>query len=143
EVYGSGAHHGLPYVALEFVEGGSLADRARGRPQPPCEAAHLVQALARGVQAAHVEGVVHRDLKPANVLLSGAWHVAGGEHEGASSRATIAAPLVTVPKITDFGLAKWLAQDRGLTGSGDVVGTTSYMAPEQAAGRGREAAPAE
>ncbi len=69
QVYEVGTHQDLPYVALEFVEGGSLADRTHGRPQPPREAAHLLETLAGAVHAAHEHGIVHRDLKPANVLL--------------------------------------------------------------------------
>jgi serine/threonine-protein kinase len=112
-------HNGLPCFSLEFCPGGSLAARLAGTPLPPAEAARLVEGLARAVQAAHEAGIVHRDLKPANVLLT-----ADG-----------------TPKITDFGLAKQLDQ-AGRTGSGAVVGTPSYMAPEQAAGKGKEVGPA-
>jgi hypothetical protein len=100
------------YAALEYVEGGSLHDRLAGRPMAPAEAARLTAALAEAVHTAHQRGVLHRDLKPANVLLA-----ADG-----------------TPKITDFGLAKRLDSDSQLTQSGAVVGTPSYMAPEQAAG---------
>jgi eukaryotic-like serine/threonine-protein kinase len=102
------------------VDGGSLAQRLDGTPWPPRPAAELVAALADGVQAAHERGVVHRDLKPANVLLT----------------------LDGRPKITDFGLAKRLDSDTGLTDSGAVMGTPEYMAPEQAAGQTRAAGPA-
>ena len=90
-----------------------------GAPQPPREAAALVETLARAVHAAHQRHVVHRDLKPANILLT-----ADG-----------------VPKITDFGLAKRLDEE-GRTASGAVMGTPSYMAPEQARGRAGEVGPA-
>src|SRR5262249_12705200 len=70
QVFEVGSHYGLPYLALEYCSGGSLADRLDGCPQPPRPAAELVAALARAVQSAHDQGVIHRDLKPANVLLS-------------------------------------------------------------------------
>ena len=112
QVYEVGEAGGRPYFAMEFVAGGSLAERLAGTPQPPRAAAALVEQLARAMHAAHRAGVVHRDLKPANVLLA-----ADG-----------------TPKITDFGLAKKLDEDAGQTSSGAVMGTPSYMAPEQAAG---------
>jgi formylglycine-generating enzyme required for sulfatase activity/tRNA A-37 threonylcarbamoyl transferase component Bud32 len=105
----------LPFLAMEFVGGGTLADGLRrdGRPAPRA-AVELVAKLAAGVTAAHAKGIVHRDLKPANVLLTEA-----GE-----------------PKVTDFGLAKVGRSD--MTGTGAVLGTPSYMSPEQAAGKTRE-----
>src|SRR5262249_35241553 len=118
QIYEIGEQDGTPYFSLEFVEGGSLADRvARGAPTPR-QAARLVQALAEGMDAAHCRGVIHRDLKPANVRLA----------------AKPAAPFdQRVPKIADFGLAK-LAQDAEAGESGGVMGTPSYMPPEQAEG---------
>jgi WD40 repeat protein len=109
QIYEIGEHNGLPFFALEFVEGGSLDHQLQGNPQPPEQAAQVVETLARAMQVAHEAGVVHRDLKPANVLVG-----KGG-----------------VVKITDFGLAKRLDAP-GLTASGAVMGTPSYMAPEQA-----------
>jgi len=119
---------GRPLLALEFVAGGTLADRVRGEPQPPRHAAALVRTLARAVAAAHDRGLVHRDLKPSNVLL------AGGDDAGDSSSAPAAdrALDTLVPKITDFGLAKRLDEDAGQTQTGAIVGTPGYMAPEQA-----------
>jgi WD40 repeat protein len=116
QVHEVGEHDGHPFFSLEFCPGGSLADKLDGTPLPPHEAARLVEVLARAVQAAHEAGVVHRDLKPANVLLA-----ADG-----------------TPKVTDFGLAKRLGDAAGQTASGAIVGTPSYMAPEQAAGRSKE-----
>jgi WD40 repeat protein len=115
QIHEVGAHDGRPYLVLEYIDGGSLADRLAGQPQPAKPAALLVETLARAVHYAHEHGVVHRDLKPANVLLT-----ADG-----------------TPKIADFGLAKCLDLEAGPSGSTAVVGTPSYMAPEQAMGRGR------
>jgi serine/threonine-protein kinase len=112
QLFEVGEHDDLPYIALEFVEGGSLAHIAGGRPQPQREAAATIELLARAMDYAHNHGVVHRDLKPANVLVTS---------DGA-------------PKVTDFGLAKRLEEESGQTRSGTLLGTPSYMAPEQAAG---------
>jgi tetratricopeptide (TPR) repeat protein len=120
QIYEVGEAGGRPYVALEYVDGGSLAQRLAGTPQPARPAAQLVETLARAVHHAHQCGLIHRDLKPANVLVT-----ADG-----------------TPKVTDFGLAKRLDVGAGPTRTGDVLGTPSYMAPEQAAGRGKEIAPA-
>ncbi len=125
-IYEIAEYQGLPYFSLEYVGGGSLAARLSGGPLPAEEAAGLVETLARAVQAAHERGIVHRDLKPANVLLAG-----GAE----------AALADCVAKITDFGLAKRLDVESGHTRSGAVMGTPSYMAPEQAAGLAHEAGP--
>jgi tRNA A-37 threonylcarbamoyl transferase component Bud32 len=103
-----------PVLCLEFCTGGSLDRRLAAGALPPAEAAALVQVLAGAIHAAHQAGIVHRDLKPANVLLS----AAGG---------------LAVPKISDFGLAK-VVDDSGQTRTGAVLGTPSYMAPEQARG---------
>lgn len=118
-IYDHGEHQGRAYFAMELVEGGSLDQQLRGQPQAPTYAAELVRTLAAAVQHAHDQQVVHRDLKPANILLA------------------------PVPKITDFGLAKRLdSQSTAWTQDGAVLGTASYMAPEQAAGRVREIGPA-
>jgi serine/threonine protein kinase len=112
QVHEVGEHAGLPYFSLEFVDGGNLAQRIGGRPQPTREAAALLEMLARAMDYAHREGIVHRDLKPANIMLT----------------------VQGIPKITDFGLSKCV-QENGSTRSGAVLGTPSYIAPEQASGK--------
>jgi WD40 repeat protein len=119
QVYEVGAQQGIAFLALEYCAGGNLEQKLAGTPLPPRDAARLVADVARAVQAAHDAGIVHRDLKPANILLT-----ADG-----------------TPKVTDFGLAKTLAE-QGQTQSGVILGTPSYMSPEQASGKGREVGPA-
>ncbi|HMF13292.1 MAG TPA: serine/threonine-protein kinase, partial [Gemmataceae bacterium] len=114
QVYDVGTHEGRPFFIMEFLEGGSLADSCQGRPQQANAAAELVETLARAMFAVHAKGIVHRDLKPSNIVRT------------ADGR----------PKITDFGLARHEAT--GLTATGDLLGTPSYMSPEQAAGKVRE-----
>jgi serine/threonine protein kinase len=141
EIYDAGEHQGRPYFAMEFVEGGGLDKHLAGRPQPPAQAAELLRTLALAVHHAHAEKVVHRDLKPANVLLA-----SGGRQPpvGASETGDLRPPLADlVPKIADFGLAKRLDSEcTAGTQDGAVLGTASYMAPEQAAGKTREVGPA-
>jgi WD40 repeat protein len=135
QLFEVGEVEGRPYLALEYVAGGSLADRLDGTPRAPGQAAELVETLARAVHHAHEHGVVHRDLKPANVLLS----FSGRSQSGVPPALLCEEPLNEwVPKITHFGLAKRLDADRGQTASGAIVGTPSYMAPEQAGARRQE-----
>ena len=130
QIYEIGEFDNTPYLALEYVGGGTLRDRLRGRPQPARAAARLVETLARAVQHAHERGVLHRDLKPANVLLDAP--VSG---DGDATDAADSAQLFGSPKITDFGLAKRTESDAGPTRIGDILGTPLYMAPEQARGQ--------
>jgi tetratricopeptide (TPR) repeat protein/tRNA A-37 threonylcarbamoyl transferase component Bud32 len=120
QIFAYGDHDGAPYFEMEYVDGGSLADRLGGKPWPLRDAARLVETLARAIHAAHQLGVVHRDLKPANILLT---------DDG-------------VPKIADFGLAKCLDTETGLTRTEWIVGSPSYMAPEQAGPGGKPIGPA-
>jgi WD40 repeat protein/serine/threonine protein kinase len=141
QVYEVGEYAGRPYAALEFVDGPSLAQHLNGTPLPARQAAEILQVLAQAIHYAHEHGIVHRDLKPANILLavaSGQWSVVGKE---TSSRNTDHCPPTTVPKITDFGLAKQLDTPSGHTRTGAVLGTPSYMAPEQAHGKAAQVTP--
>jgi WD40 repeat protein/CubicO group peptidase (beta-lactamase class C family)/Flp pilus assembly protein TadD len=126
QVYETGTHDGRPFMALEYVAGGPLDRALAGTPQPPRAAAALVEQLARAMDYAHAQGVVHRDLKPGNVLLAACGLAGGGAPPPAKPQAAF------VPKITDFGLAKRVEGGSDLTRTGAIVGTPSYMAPEQA-----------
>jgi len=119
-VYEVGQHEGQHYFSMAFVEGTSLSQRLADGPLPGRDAAGLVRRVAEAIQYAHERGVIHRDLKPANVLLDQSGN----------------------PRVTDFGLAKRVQSDSGLTGSGQIMGTPSYMPPEQAGGRRGEVGPA-
>ncbi len=144
QIYEVGEHDGLPFFSLEYVDGGSLAERLDGTPLAPARAAALVEALATAIHHAHTQGVVHRDLKPGNVLLAVAscqLPVASKGIGESPSLETSNWQLATVPKVTDFGLAKLLEGGRDQTHSEAVLGTPSYMAPEQAAGRTKDAGP--
>jgi non-specific serine/threonine protein kinase/serine/threonine-protein kinase len=119
-IHAIGEHDDQPYLTLEYAEGGSLAQRLIEKPMAPREAAGLLETLARAVHAAHQAGVVHRDLKPSNILLTA---------QG-------------VPKVSDFGLAKLMDAESGRTVTGQVMGSPSFMAPEQAEGRSKDVGPA-
>jgi serine/threonine-protein kinase len=144
QIHEVGDAGGLPYCALEFVEGGNLAGKLEGKPLPAREAARLVEALARAMHLAHSRNVVHRDLKPANILIqeSGVRHQESGKKREVLGDPCLLTPDSWVPKITDFGLARQLDTDSGATQAGAVMGTPSYMAPEQASGRSHDAGPA-
>jgi len=128
QIHDRAAHNGLPFLTLEYIDGGSLGAKVRERPLPAGEAVRLVEQIARAVHFAHTRGIIHRDLKPDNVLLA----------------------LDGRPKVTDFGLAKRLVPESSeasrrhqpgespsaneLTHTGAVMGTPNYMSPEQARG---------
>jgi serine/threonine protein kinase len=144
QIYEVGEQNGRHYCAMEYVDGGSLARRLAGAPLPARLAAQLVETLARAVHHAHERGIVHRDLKPANILLaSGGREPPDGATESGGSRPPLAG---SIPKIADFGLAKQLPTEGQApayqTQTGEVLGTPSYMAPEQAEGRVKEIGPA-
>src|SRR5207244_11043826 len=113
-------------------------ERLHEAPLPPRTAARLLEALARAIDDAHRHGIVHRDLKPGNILLAGSRKQVPGAGEAARPDAE----EVLNPKITDFGLAKKLDEDSSQTRTGTILGTPSYMAPEQAAARVHEVGPA-
>jgi WD40 repeat protein len=146
QVHEVGSHEGRPFFSLEFVEGGTLAQKLDGTPLPARAAAGLVETLARAVEHAHRQGIIHRDLKPANILLEGARDEGRGAREedtGLSSPSPLAPrPSSLLPKITDFGLAKRQGTASGQTASGAILGTPSYMAPEQAGGQTHAIGPA-
>jgi serine/threonine protein kinase/WD40 repeat protein len=136
QVYEVGESGGLPFLAMELADGG-LADQLAGTPQPARPAAELMELVARAVHHAHQRGIVHRDLKPANVLL-----VRSDRPQAVELGRSPAEAGRYEPKVTDFGLAKRLEGEAGQTQSGAILGTPNYMAPEQAAGKAREAGPA-
>ncbi len=151
QIYDVGEVAGRPYFVLEYVAGGSLAEYLNGTPKSVRMASQFVEVLARAVQAAHANGVVHRDLKPGNILLIPAHEGEAGAVDTARGSNVFVANgmrLKTIPKIADFGVAKiatsdWEAQlNRGLTVTGELLGTPSYMAPEQAMSSGAAVGPA-
>jgi hypothetical protein len=127
QIHEIGEADGRPFIALEYVAGGSLAERLAGQRLPSGDAARLVAALAGAMHLAHSRNLVHRDLKPGNVLLAGEADTSVGQCQ---------------PKVTDFGLVRQLDADSAQTVYGEVIGTPSYMAPEQAEGRAHAAGPA-
>jgi WD40 repeat protein/tRNA A-37 threonylcarbamoyl transferase component Bud32/tetratricopeptide (TPR) repeat protein len=119
-IFEVGEHDGHHFYSMSYVEGRSLSQRMAAGPLPAQPAADLVRQVAEAVEYAHRRGVIHRDLKPGNVLVD----------------------AQNCPRVTDFGLAKKLDTDSSLTVTGSVMGTPSYMPPEQAAGRVAEVGPA-
>jgi WD40 repeat protein/tRNA A-37 threonylcarbamoyl transferase component Bud32 len=115
-IYEMGEHCGCPFLSLKLISGGDLERHVGRLKDNPQAIARLIRDVARAVHYAHLRGILHRDLKPSNILLN--------EQD--------------VPHVTDFGLAKCVDSDNGLTQSGLILGTPSYMAPEQVAGRHAE-----
>lgn len=110
-----GERHGELYFTMDYFEGGSLAAKVQGRPLASADAARMVERASEAAHHAHERGIIHRDLKPSNLLL---------DAEGR-------------PHLSDFGLARQLDREVGLTVSGDILGTPNYMPPEQASGMAR------
>jgi WD40 repeat protein len=139
QIFEVGQQDGVPYLAMEYVDGGTLYERLQGKPQPARQVAEMIVPLARAMQYAHEHGVVHRDLKPENVLLASE----GRERPAGKAEYSSRLPLAEyTPKITDFGLAKLVEVGAGTSLSGNIVGTPNYMAPEQAEGKSAQVGPA-
>ncbi len=154
QVHDVGVVDDRPYLAMEYVAGGTLSQRSANKPLPPEIAASLVEQVARAVQHAHDHGVLHRDLKPSNILLhdpntssantepiSAApfgrrtdWQSVPAGPAGRIANPSYSRNDIGSPKVTDFGVAKAIDQDVTITQTGVVVGTPSYMAPEQVTG---------
>jgi WD40 repeat protein/serine/threonine protein kinase len=155
QIHEVGCQGGVYYLALEYVNGGSLDRHLAGTPQEPQAAAGLIETLARAIHHAHQRGILHRDLKPANILLQEdltqrrqdakeeqqqgtepeTKDASGPFHSASSGLCVFASLREVLPKITDFGMAKRLEPSDAHTRSGLVLGTPSYMAPEQASGK--------
>jgi len=139
QIYEVGEQEGSPYLALEYCAGGSLADRLDGTPLPARVAASVVESVARAVSAAHEVGIIHRDLKPANVLIAN--ELPSDLPPGNAPRTDAPTLASLTLKLTDFGLAKKI-EEQGLTATGVVLGTPSYLAPEQGLGNANSVGPA-
>ena len=143
-----GEHTGLHYFSMGFVDGPSLKDWLADGVFEPKQAAELVRVLAEAVQYAHDNGIVHRDLKPANVLLASIGRQPADDvvtqnaaSLSGSSKGLRPALAIGAPRITDFGLAKRIEADSSMTATGQVLGTPSFMPPEQAAGESSRIGP--
>jgi serine/threonine protein kinase/tetratricopeptide (TPR) repeat protein len=143
-IYEVGEHDGRPYFTMELMRGGSLKDWLKNSStHMPCdEAARLVETLARAIHIAHQHGIVHRDLKPGNILLATSDQPLSQDANKASNLTADGRSLNAILKISDFGLAKMADGGADLTNSRAVLGTPSYMAPEQAHGKSKDIGPA-
>jgi len=147
QVYEAGCVNGQHFFTMQYVDGPSLAQRLRDGPLEPEEAARCLLGVARAVAYLHEQGIVHRDLKPSNILLQSGVRGQGPgvSKEAFGSLTPDSCPLTPdsslFPYVTDFGLIKMVQSSSDLTGTGVIVGTPSYMAPEQAAGRNAAVGP--
>lgn len=136
QIHEVGEHHNLPFLSLEFVPGGTLHQLLVSGPLKNDVAARLVESLARTIHFAHERGIVHRDLKPGNVLLGEEWERSESSESTQTGDSEIVSSdsngQLSTPKIGDFGLARLIDVGSKLTATGQVIGTPSYMAPEQA-----------
>ena len=137
QIYEVREYEGRPFFSLEFVDGGTLADQLQGSPQPAARGAEMVRTLAQAMATAHRHNVIHRDLKPANILLASGGRQPPVEITGGSRPSLAEFEL----KISDFGLAKRLDEDAGHTHTGTILGSPSYMAPEEAEGEIKRVGP--
>lgn len=112
---------GMPFLVIEFVNGGTLSERIRKGPLAPNQAAKLIRDCAEALDHAHSRGVLHRDLKPSNILLA----------NSSSDDPALPGGTGLMPKIADFGLARYFEGETHVTQSGSLVGTPGYMSPEQ------------
>ncbi|MCS6976411.1 MAG: serine/threonine-protein kinase [Gemmatales bacterium] len=146
QIHEVGEYSGRQFLALEFVDGAPLDKLLAGKPQDPYQSARLVATLCYAVQAAHDHGIIHRDLKPANILIQKTGTTTTGSRRAGETvqtrslrkESTLLDPHGSawgIPKITDFGLAKRMEEQDGNTVTGAIMGTPSYMAPEQATGK--------
>src|SRR5262249_13741504 len=141
KIHEIGETEGRLFLSLEYVDGGSLAQRLTGTPLPSRQAARLVAVVASAIEIALRQGLVHRDLKPASMLLQrlpleDTKRAELPQNDGAPSCCMSLGGEFLLPKITDFGLAKQVEESSAQTRSGVIIGTPCYMAPEQATGRG-------
>jgi eukaryotic-like serine/threonine-protein kinase len=141
QIFDIGEHQGRPFLALELVEGGSLANLLASGPLPVPLAVNLAEQLARAMHYAHQKGVIHRDLKPANILLQTGNGGAAAQNDSVMLQVRNPNTEIRIPKITDFGLAKFLDEDQNRTRNGMILGTPAYMAPEQALGNSQTIGP--
>jgi WD40 repeat protein/serine/threonine protein kinase len=155
QIHDVGEVEGHPFYSMEYMEGGSLGKRFRNGTRSPRQAAQIVQILAEAMHYAHQNDIIHRDLKPGNILLTRAPRSRSSDDSntpltqsngsGSVSPTSVTGDIVDVShwtlKISDFGLAKQLGEDSGQTRTGDLLGTPSYMAPEQIPGGGRNSGP--
>jgi serine/threonine protein kinase/Tfp pilus assembly protein PilF len=153
QIYEVAEHDGRPFFSFEYIEGGSLAQRLQDAAMPVRASAEVIETLARAMHVAHLHHIIHRDLKPANILLQQNFNAENTpteerrletSREGEkrhSPHSTTSTSKSFTPKITDFGLAKRLDVESGATLPGVVMGTPSYMAPEQAGAQSEQIGP--